>query len=162
MQKRLRQGPNRSKPTALPQSHCALVCADYKVELHRPEASAARMFQRVLTHSACHTSPSRPLRRRIAAVRYMRSATALVRAHIVCPHDSCFVLGDKGFVLCRKPVRQHILPAHYSRQRIHLTCTNNRFHDRPNCISISCTRRTNLHHHTILSSSAGTHLCPQA
>jgi hypothetical protein len=52
-----RQATDDFKAEALPQSDRSLVCADYKIELHGPEAALERNLKRMFAHAARHAAP---------------------------------------------------------------------------------------------------------
>src|SRR5271157_3800277 len=117
MAERQRQTANNLEPQRLPESHGTFVRADDEVKLHCAIASRPRVFQRMLAHSASHSSSGGRITRYVAAVADMPSSSGLVRSHVVGAEDDAVLFSDECFLVRSQPVSHRFDFAHVGIER---------------------------------------------
>src|ERR1700733_9395573 len=94
------------EPKLLPQAHCSLIAADYKVELHRPEAEVFCVVERMCAHGARNSATEGRGRRDVAAVRDMSAAALLVGMNEIGADNLSIFFSHEDGIFGRQPIGQ--------------------------------------------------------
>lgn len=114
----------------------------------------------MLAHGTRNPSAFGTARGHVPAIRYVISASLLIRSQKVCSQHDAVLFVNKRFLLGRKPKRKRLLTTHVSRQRIRFASPEHRLENCPDCIAITvscssnghdllCTRRLGIGHSSL-------------
>jgi hypothetical protein len=98
------QRSNGVKPMLLPKRNRGIVGGDNEVELHRGEAKAACLLQRVLAHHRANPATASAGRHHVTRISYMRPESRMIRFKDVCAIYAIVLRGDERMGLRRKPI----------------------------------------------------------
>jgi hypothetical protein len=130
------QSADRLETQTLPKFYGPLIGAHDEVELHRPKTSAARIFERMLAHSAPNAAPCRVACCDVAAVRHMVTAAELIRAKIISAEQAAILLGDECLMIQPHPICDRFGLGHVPGQRIGLAGADHRLKDAPDGVMV--------------------------
>src|SRR6186997_1271730 len=120
-----------------------VIRADHKIELHRSEATALCVPQRMLAECAADAAAAH--RRRVAAIRDVRAAALLVRAKKVGSANRTALVRNEYLVVAGEPVIKRIKPLHRPWQRICRALTDDRFENAPDAVLVGGGGKANVH-----------------
>ncbi len=152
MQERARKPAHNFKSQALPQAHRAFVAAYHEIELHRTKSASFGMLQRMLAHGPRYAASPRPRRRRVPAIRDVRSPATLIRPQIIRSENLAVFFRNEHLMSRRPPVGKTILTTHIRRQGVRIPAPNHRFEDSPNRVVVAGSRRSDVHRGIISAS----------
>ena len=143
MFERTRESADYSETKRLPEMNRDVIRAHDEIELHRSEATALCVAQRMLAECAADAAAAH--RCRVAAIRDVRAAALLVRAKKVGSANRTAFVRNEHLMVAGEPVSKRIEPLHRSWQRIGRALTDDRFENAPDAVLVGAGGGPNVH-----------------